>query len=303
MDLLYPTNSSAKARALFVTDNNGEVMADSSDGIGIAGGVFDGKLTPNTWHRVALAVDTGGSVSKYIDGVKVGEETTPGGLDGRFAVNSILNFFDDPSTNSVVGYLASLQIQDQKLPDGLIAALGVPLPGGILTGPPPNPYVVSTAPVSDLRFPGRSAVVPNPLIAIVLADGTATVSTNSVVLKFNNQVVTPVVNKVGSTTTISYAVTNLLAPFSTNSVALSYQDSTASTLGLQYAFNVGSYTPLPVSAASPPGSGKNAGFSFRVVQAPSEASGVDLQDNFFRALEQLDGTLPNTNGVPFGNEA
>ena len=40
--------------------------------------------------------------------------------------------------------------------------LSTPVATGILTGPPPNPYVVSESPLSDLRFPGRSTVPPNP---------------------------------------------------------------------------------------------------------------------------------------------
>src|SRR5438552_136652 len=143
MDILFPTASSGKVRALFVTDGGGEFFANASDGLSFAGGAFGGNLTSNTWHRIAYTVDTTSTISIFVDGTKVDEETTPGGVDGRFSVVSGINLFDDANTNSQIGYVASIQFQDQKLSDGFINSLGGPQPGGIRTGPPPNPYVVS----------------------------------------------------------------------------------------------------------------------------------------------------------------
>ncbi len=305
MDVLFPTNSSFQPRALFVSDSTtADFLADQDNAIGFVGNSFDGDLTSNTWHRVAVTVDTAGTISKFIDGVQVGtDQATPGGLDGGYSISSQVFLFDDANTNSQLGYIASLQFQDQKLPAGLIAALGAPVAGGILTGPPPNPYVVSEAPTDDLRFPGRSMVPPNPTLTIVLSDGVTTVDTNSIQLKFNGTVVPAAVAKAGALTTISYGVTNLLAAASTNTVVLSYKDSATNSLGVQYAFVVGPYIALPVAAAGPPGSASTNGFIFRMAQAPAEATGVILQDNYVRAEQQLDGTLLNTNGVAFTNEA
>jgi hypothetical protein len=304
MDILFPTNSSGRIHALFSTDGTGgEFEAGANNGIGFVGGSLQGTLTPNVWHRVAIAVDTGGTVSTFIDGAKVGEENTPGGQDGGFAITAGINLFDDANTNSVSGYIASLQFQDQKLPDGLIATLGAPTPGGILTGPPPNPYVVSEAPISDLRFPGRSTVSPLPLIQVVLADGAATVNTSSVQVKLDNTVVSATVGKSGATTTITYQVPSALVAGSLHSVALAYKDSANDSLGVQYQFNVGAFTPLPGSAAGPVGSAATSGFVFRIAQAPPESAGVILPDNYTRAIEQLDGSLLDTNGVPYVNEA
>jgi hypothetical protein len=305
MDVLFPTNSSGHIRALFVTDNGGEFNADTANAIGFVGGFTVGSLTPNAWHRVAFAVDTTNTTALFIDGAKVGEQPTPGGLDGSFAITSAISLFDDANTNSQAGYLASLQFQDQKLPDGLIEALGGPTAAGILTGPPPNPYVVSEAPTSDLRFPGRSGVPPNPNIQIVLADGVTTVNTNTIQLKFNDQTVTPSVTRSGSTTTVMYSVTNFLAALTTNTVALAYQDSGANPLGVQYAFVVGNFTTLPAAAADPAGSATTRGFIFRVVQAPdTDQNDIDnIFNTYTRAIQQLDGTLLDTNGVAFTNSA
>ncbi len=157
MDVLFPAASSGKVRALFVTDMGGDFFANASDALTFAGGSIGGNLTSNTWHRIAYTVDTTSTISIFVDGIKVDEEATPGGLDGSFSVVSGINLFDDANTNSQIGYVASIQFQDQKLSDGFINSLGGPQPGGIRTGPPPNPYVVSEAPTSDLRLPARSA--------------------------------------------------------------------------------------------------------------------------------------------------
>jgi len=302
MDVYYPTNSSGQPRTLFLTDNSGgDFMVDQNNAIGFSGGSFDGVLTPNAWHRVAVTVDTTGSMSKYIDGVQVGTaQPTPGGLDGGYSISSSISLFDDANTNSQAGYVASVQFQDQSIPGGLIAALGGPQPSGILSGPPPNPYVVSEAPTSDLRFPGRSSVSPTPTVQIVLADGVATVNTTTIQLKFNGTVVPATVNNAAGVTTISYNVTNLLAAGSLNSVALTYQDNSGHPLGAQYSFNVGAFVALPASAAAPSGSATTPGFIFRVAQAPVDAT---LASSLTRALQQLDGTLLDTNGVPYVNEA
>jgi hypothetical protein len=300
MDVLFPTNSSGAVRALAVTDQGGEFLVDANNGLSFAGGFAAGSLTPNAWHRVAFAVDTTNTISMFIDGIKVGEQPTPLGLDGKYSISGGFNLFDDASTNSQSGFLASLQFQDEKLPDGLIGALGAPVASGILTGPPPNPYVVSETPTSDLRFPNRSTVPPNPMIQVVLHDGTTTVDTNTIQLKLNGVTLPASVVRAAPDTTIAYRVTNFLAAASSNVVALTYQDSAAHPLGAQFAFFVGPYIALPASAAAPAGSANTRGFIFRVAQAPAEAS---LANSFVRAQQQLDGTLLNTNGVAFTNEA
>ena len=195
MDVLFPASSAGKPRALFWTDaaygqpTVGEIYINAANQLAIAGGTSGGTVSPDVWHRIAATVDTTSTITLFVDGVNVGSQATPGGLDGLFSIAGQFFLFDDPSTNSQTGYIASLQFQDQKLSDGLIAALGTPVPGGILTGPPPNPYVVSVTPTSDLRFPARSTVSPNPLLQVTLADGTATVVTNTIQLRFNGVVV------------------------------------------------------------------------------------------------------------------
>jgi len=300
MDLLFPPASGGKLRTLFVTDYTGEFYVDANDQLGFTGSAPGGALSTGVWHRVAITVDTLGMTSFYVDGTNVSQQATPGGLDGHFSIGSQFTLFDDPNTNSQAGYIASLQFQDAAVPAGLITALGGPVASGILNGPPPNPYVVSEAPYSDLRFPSRSTVAANPFIQIVLADGAATVKTNTVQLKLNGQVVPAAVSYAAPTTTVTYQVPEFLTALSSNSVSLTFQDSAGTPLGAQYGFYVGLYVGLPASAAAPLGSANTPGMVFRVVQAPAGAS---LGDNLVRAQQQLDGTLLDTNGTPFANEA
>jgi hypothetical protein len=302
MDILYPSASAGQTRTLFVTDVGGEFVINASGALSFAGGT-GGSVTPDAWHRIAITVDTTNTTSFFIDGTKVSEVATPGGTDGPFASSSSLTLFNDANTNSQLGYVASIQFQDVKVADGLIAALGGPVPGGILTGPPPNPYVLSVAPTSDNRFPGRSTIPPNPLLQIVIADGTATVNTNTVVLKLNGSTVSPSITQAGPSplqTTVSYQVPIFLGSGSSNFVALTFQDSAAHNLGAQYNFYVGPYVSLPNSAAQALGTANTPGFIYRVAQAPVTAT---VANSLTRALQQLDGTLLDTNGLPFFNEA
>ena len=314
MDVLF-TNAPASGTTftLFHTDVDngsgpGEFFINSSGAIGYSGGgVPAGSVTPNVWHRIAIAVDLTNSTSGLsigIDGAIVLQDApVPAGVDSNFAISAMLTLFDDQNTNSATGYLASLQFNDVRLANGLITALGAPVATGILTGPPPSPWISSLVPQNDLRFPARSTISPTPLIQIVLNDGTATVRTNTITLKLNGSPVTPVVNYAAPMTTISYQVptSGLLVPGSRNGVVLTYQDSAGNPLGAQWQFDVGSFTTLPNSAAGPLDSASTPGMIYRVAQAPSDAV---LASSLTRALQQLDGTLLNpTNGLPFGNEA
>jgi hypothetical protein len=290
-DLAYYENV---ADGKFYVNAVGEVACSTGAG---------GHLTTNVWHRVAIAVDaenTSSGLEFFIDGTNVLTQGAPSGVNGDFAIESDLFLFDDPNTNSGPGFIASLQFNDVKLADGAIEELGAPVASGILTGPPPTPYVVSVSPLSDLALPALSTVSATPFIEIVLNDGTATVKTNTISLKLNGTNVTPSVTYSAPTTTISYQVTNLLAPGSLNTVLLDYQDTASDSLGTEYAFNVLPYVPLPVSAAGAPGTASVPGFIYRVAQSPSTSSGAT---SLTAAQAQLDGTLANSSGVLYSNEA
>ena len=312
MDVLFPnTPAAGKTYTLFVTDTaytggtgGGEFYVTSSGAVGYSGG-SGGSLTPNQWHRIAIAVDltTGGKgVSIGIDGtIVVAGASPPSAVDGSFSIAGNIYLFNDANTNSGAGYIASLQFNDQRLDDGFITGLGAAVASGVpaqLT----SPYVVSAVPQNDLRFPGRSAISPTPLIEIILNNGINTVSNSTIVLKLNGSTVPATVTYSAPTTTISYQVpkANALVAGSRNTVALTYQDSAANPLSVQWQFDVGQFVVLPGTAVLPSGSANTPGFIYRIAQAPASAT---LDNSLTRALQQLDGTLLDTNGLPYVNEA
>lgn len=149
LDVLYPGTSDHSWRAILQASTNvftgGDdsefYINDSANGIGI-GGRYDGNIMPDVWHRIALSVDNTGPglhpvVEKFIDGLKVGEQTS--GLDvpdGRFSLNPLLAllFAEDNGYNNDA-YVSSIQFRPGRLSDVAIAAMGGPtankIPGAI----------------------------------------------------------------------------------------------------------------------------------------------------------------------------
>jgi len=139
-DLYIP---SAAWRSLLQTGvgntSDGDVFINPSGGVGISS-VYNGNVTVGDWHRVAYAFDLTGPgspvLTKFIDGVKVGHQTT--GLsakDGRFALDIYALLFADESGDVNDTYVSSVQFSNGRRPDAFLAALGGPtaskIPGAI----------------------------------------------------------------------------------------------------------------------------------------------------------------------------
>jgi autotransporter-associated beta strand protein/YVTN family beta-propeller protein len=152
MDIMFPATSSGQWRALFQTDpfnhdandaefyvgNNASVP--SPNGIG-AEGQFDGTVAPDTWYRIAFAVDltapAGQQLSKYINGVEVGSQSLSGGLDGRYALGPTALLFTSGMTGggfTQPGYVNSIQFVNGWMTPQAIAALGGPEAPGLPPG-------------------------------------------------------------------------------------------------------------------------------------------------------------------------
>ena len=144
MDVMFPAASSGSWRALFQTDpynhdgNDAEFYVGSSaslpdaNGLG-ADGQFNGTLAPDTWYRIAFAVDlaapAGQQLSKYVNGVRVAEQSLSGGIDGRFALGpSALLFTAGASGGGFTqpGFVSSIQFVNGRMAPEAIAALGGP---------------------------------------------------------------------------------------------------------------------------------------------------------------------------------
>jgi hypothetical protein len=142
-DVYYPTNADGQWRALLQSNtgnsSDAEFFVNSANGVGISGN-YQGNVTANSWHRIALAVDLSSplspAVAKFIDGVKVGYQSAlSGGRDGRFSLNPFALLFADNDGENFETFVSSVQFWDGKLPDSVIAQMGAPtaskLPGCI----------------------------------------------------------------------------------------------------------------------------------------------------------------------------
>jgi hypothetical protein len=122
--------------------NDGELFANfgssggTSGGLGITGNYSAvTNITKGNWHRVAFAVDSSTIITKYIDGVKSGDQTTWSGqgLDGRHAMMDRAILFGDESGEGLQCYLNSVQFRNYKMRDSELEALGGPDANGIST--------------------------------------------------------------------------------------------------------------------------------------------------------------------------
>jgi len=131
-------------RPLLQTDlangTDGTVFINPDGGIW-AYGVGDGNATVGAWHRVAFGIDVAGSymlMTKFIDGVKVGNLTLPYGKDSKYSLDTVAGYallFADDSGDNAETYVSSIQFTNGRRPDAFIEALGGPsatkISGGI----------------------------------------------------------------------------------------------------------------------------------------------------------------------------
>ncbi len=152
MDVNYPTTSSGEWRALFQTDlfnhagNDAEFYLGNSgslpdaNGLG-ADGQFNGLLAPDTWYRMAFAVDltapAGQQLTKFLNGVKVGSQSLSGGVDGRYALGPAGLLFTtgiEAGGFTRPGFVSSIQVINGAMSPAAIAALGGPTAGKLPSG-------------------------------------------------------------------------------------------------------------------------------------------------------------------------
>ncbi len=152
MDVMFPAASSGQARALFQADpynhegNDAEFYVGNSgsspdpNGLG-AEGQFNGSLAPDTWYRIAFAVDLaaplGRQLSKYVNGAKVADQSLSGGVDGRYALGPTALLFTTGLSgggSTQPGFVSSIQFINGWMPPDAIAALGGPSAGKLPPG-------------------------------------------------------------------------------------------------------------------------------------------------------------------------
>lgn len=131
MDILIPTEG---WHSFIQIDGSGDgdLFVNPAGGLGISGS-YQGTIVRGQWHRVAFAVDSAEVIAKFIDGVKVSDQTgwSGAGFDGRHALLPTALLFGDEDSESQASYVNSIQIRNYKMSDEGIAALGGPSPEGI----------------------------------------------------------------------------------------------------------------------------------------------------------------------------
>ena len=166
-DLYYPANSDGTWRSLWQTDtsdnSDGDLFVGTSDGLGISS-VYDGTISAGAWHRIAAAFDLTGPgspvLAKFVDGVKVGNQTLGAGIDGRWSLDPYALVFADNDGDVAEAYVSSIQFSNGRRPDAFLEALGGP---------------------SALKIPGAiKAIVINGAVTIVWTGGVALQSADSV---------------------------------------------------------------------------------------------------------------------------
>ncbi len=137
-DVLIPEESAGTYTSFFQTDltnaSDAEFFLHSTRGIGINQDYTGiGEFSFDEWHRIVFRVDQSGedvTISKFIDGTKVGTQTMPA---DRYEVDlseGVLLFTDENGETSNV-YLSSVLFTDKVYTDQEIAALGGTEAGGI----------------------------------------------------------------------------------------------------------------------------------------------------------------------------
>lgn len=148
LDLLFSAASDGRWRALYQTETNNNNDAEffiqnaAAGGIGTIG-LYHGSIRPNTWHRVAIVMQSApgeGKCQRFIDGRFVGGIGSSGsGLDLRWALQQAFLLFTDNDGQTATGYVSSIYFADRAMKMEEIQALGGPHAAGASTPGAPAP--------------------------------------------------------------------------------------------------------------------------------------------------------------------
>lgn len=142
-DILWPKESDAVYRTLYQTGaanaDDGEMFLKDEPGGGVGvGGRYQGSVPPDSWHRIAIAVQCAqgvggtGQIHTFIDGVFAGGHRTPGSGKGcRWALGPEFHLFTDDDGEPAKGYVSRIMYVDRFMTMEEVSALGG------LAAPPP----------------------------------------------------------------------------------------------------------------------------------------------------------------------
>jgi hypothetical protein len=246
MDILYPSVSSGRTRPIIDCDASvilfgPEFIVNPLNQIGApATGKYFGTVSPDTWYRLGISVNTASEIALYVNGDQVGVLTgaDTGGTDGAAALTpaSTALIFGSVSNAAAIGYVNSIQLRDVALNPGQMFALGGPAASGIPQVIPPVPSFIS----SRTPAPGATGVSEEPVITVVLNKGDATVTSSSIVLKLDG-VAVGTMTATPPTYTVTYTVPPRLDPLSEHTLNLSWTDSMLGARSATWSFTVLNY--------------------------------------------------------------
>lgn len=232
-DVFFPAASSGTNRSLIQIDdpwgnsNAGEFYVAANDGLGTPARP-QGVVTADAWHRLVITTDLAASppqAVKYIDGVKVGQETLPDILDGRWALGTAQALlFTDNGGAFALAYVNSIQVHDAVLAPGYVAALGAPAGDAIPASVVPIAVVGEVRPAASEAF-----VVPGTAIEADLLPAGQPIPPASVQMQLDGVAVASTLTYPSAgVMRVSYNP-GVLAPESQHTVRLSFVDPVVGT--------------------------------------------------------------------------
>ncbi|WP_374382351.1 hypothetical protein [Dongia sp.] len=144
-DILIPTTHNGYTSLFQLNTNNNDDgdffvkdIGGGQGGIGISG-TYPAGFTYGVWQRVAVTFSDNGdgtlTMSKYIEGVKIGTQTVDAARFSLDAGTGLLLFTDEDGETSDI-YVNSVLVTDKLFSDAEIATLGTAKAGGILASAP-----------------------------------------------------------------------------------------------------------------------------------------------------------------------
>jgi len=250
LDLLYPSESDGQWRAIIDTDDgltpDSDFFVNAANGIGISGN-YSGQVQANTWHRIALVVESSaGELRKYIDGVEVGVQTFANMLEGRWAMTpgGTADLFTDNDGETALGYVNSIQFRNVALTAGQINAFGGAAAAGI---PQQIPLIESFI---ESRSPGVDAVAvsPRPTLTVVLNAGETGIAAGSSKLFLDDTEVAATVTPAGALTTVSFTPATTFEPLSVHTARIDWTDNSVGPRTDSWSFTVADYAVINLPA-------------------------------------------------------
>ncbi len=256
MDVLFPATESAQVRPLVQTDDgvitpDADFVIDTTGGVGAPPGPYTGAILPNTWYRIAFSV-TANEIDKFINGVEIGAQST-GGTDSRFALAQggapqpsgyALLFQNSSTAGAASGYVSCVQLWNDALSAGQIAALGAPSATKI----PTNISSIPSYLTDKVPGPNANNVAPVSPISCVLNPGGSTVTSNSISMILDGVTLDVTNTYDGTNYTLSASPTNVFLPFSVHTVAVAYTDSAVGHTTNSWTFTVFGYQNVSLPA-------------------------------------------------------